>query len=169
VVLVPERGKYGALQLHLARQNEHWRDLAAGAPAMVVFQGPHAYISPMWYRTAVAVPTWNYVAVHAYGTARLLDDAELKAHLQSLTASYERAPGGWSMERIPEEVLKKLLASIVGCEIVIERIEGKWKLGQNRTDDDVQGAISGLHKLDDPEAKKIAHLMKTALQRKGRG
>src|SRR5688572_25985058 len=96
VLLLSERGRFGTLQFHLAKQNGRWRELAGGAPALVMFHGPHAYVSPTWYESAVAVPTWNYVAVHAYGQPRQLDDAGLAGHLRLLAAAYEPPPpGGW--------------------------------------------------------------------------
>jgi transcriptional regulator len=106
------------------------------------------------------VPTWNYIAVHAYGMARMLDDAQLMNHIQCLTAAYEPpTPGGWSTERIPSEVTGKLLQSIVGFEIEITRIEGKWKLGQNRSAEDSRGAIRGLRERGDAESLEVAAAM----------
>ena len=123
VVLLPQRGPHGALQMHLARQNEQWGVLAQGGGALVMFHGPHAYISPRWYKTAVAVPTWNYLSVHAYGRPRMLNDAELGEHLGLLVAGYEpAAPQGWSPSRMPAEVLEKMKRNIVGFEIEMSRI-----------------------------------------------
>ena len=169
VLLLSERGKYGTLQMHLARQNGQWRELAGGTRALVMFQGPHAYVSPRWYRTAMTVPTWNYVEVHAYGVARVLDDEGLAGHLRLLTAAYEAAPGGWSTERIPEEVMRKMRGGIVGFEIEVERLEGKWKLGQNRAEADVRGAIRGLRESGEAEAVRVAEMMSDALGGKGGG
>ena len=168
VLVLAERGKYGTLQMHLAKQNGQWRELAGGARALVMFQGPHAYVSPRWYRTEVAVPTWNYVAVHAYGPARVLDDEGLAGHLRLLTAAYETPPGGWSTEQIPEEVMRKMRGSIVGFEIEVERLEGKWKLGQNRSAEDVRGAIRGLRESGEAEAVRVAEMMSEVVRERGR-
>src|SRR5688500_13871881 len=81
MLLLPERGKFGTLQVHFARQNEHWRALAAGEGVLSIFHGPHAYVSPRWYKKPVSVPTWNYVVVHAQGTPRAMEDAALREHL----------------------------------------------------------------------------------------
>jgi transcriptional regulator len=166
IILLPDRGQFGALQFHLARQNPQWNLLAQATDVLVIFHGPHAYISPTWYKSAVAVPTWNYLAVHAYGRPRMLDDAQLSEHLRLLVSSYE-PPGGWSTERMPAEVLEKMKRNIVGFEMEIERLEGKWKLNQNRPREDVQGAIEGLLATGDAESKKVAELMKQAMQSKG--
>jgi transcriptional regulator len=163
VLFLPGSGCYGSLQFHLARQNEQADALASGAAALIIFHGPHAYISPRWYASEVAVPTWNYVSVHARGTPRPLDDRALIEHLRSLSATYEpEGPAGWSPDQLPRELAEKLRGSIVGFEIVIERIESKWKLGQNRAAADVRGAVKGLRASADPDAARIADLMEAA-------
>jgi transcriptional regulator len=168
VLLLPASGPFGSLQFHLARQNEQAEALASGAAALVIFHGPHAYISPRWYAAEVAVPTWNYVSVHARGTPRSLDDRALIEHLRSLSATHEpEGPAAWSPDRLPAETAAKLRGSIVAFEIVIERIEGKWKLGQNRAAADVRGAVEGLRASADPDAAKIADLMEAASRRGG--
>src|SRR5689334_18952687 len=131
--LVLERsvGPLGTLRGHLARANPHARQLAAGAaPALVLFSGPDAYITPNWYQRKAedgrVVPTWNYVAVHASGTAVLRDDPELlRAHLEALTARHEASRlMGWNVTDAPEEFIAQQARAIVGLEIQIDRLEG---------------------------------------------
>jgi transcriptional regulator len=137
-LLVDERrGRYGALLAHLSRANPQWRDLAGRQEALVIFQGPHAYISPSWYGAVPSVPTWNYAAVHAYGPARIIDDpAELRGMLGALVDRHESGfAQPWRME-LPDEYVERMLGGIVGFEIEIARLEGKLKLSQNRDADD---------------------------------
>ena len=137
---------------------------------LVIFQGPHAYVSPTWYESAVAVPTWNYGAVHTYGQPRQLDDAGLAGHLRLLAAAYEPPPlAGWSTDRMPTDVFQKMQQSIVGFEIEIMQIQGKWKLGQNRSREDVRGAIRGLRESGTIEGMTVADLMSAAADDEGRG
>jgi len=163
-VLAPTRGKLGTLQVHLARQNEQWRALAAGEKALLIFQGPHGYVSPRWYRNPVNVPTWNYAVVHAQGTARMLDDTGLREHLRALAAKYEPAEGGWDVGALPGEVFDKLATQIIGFDIEIVSIQGKWKMGQNRTREDRQGAIDGLRESGTAEARMLADWMAAAMR-----
>src|SRR5438128_11674293 len=116
VILLPQRGPFGSLQFHLAKQNDQWQFLANDSKALVIFHGPHAYISPTWYKTAVAVPTWNYLAVHAYGRPRTLDDAQLAEHLHDLSSQFE-PPEGWTPNRLPPEVFEKMRRNIIGFQL----------------------------------------------------
>lgn len=134
----------GTLRAHMARANPQWRHFRAGQEVLIVFQGPHAYISPSWYETQPAVPTWNYAAVHAYGTPRLLEATELKTLLYATVALYE--DGGeadWKFEMGPEFV-EQMMRGIVGFEIPISRIEGKLKMSQNRSETDRRQVIAAL-------------------------
>jgi len=137
-------GPYGTLRGHVARANPQWRQLASGGP-LAIFQGPHAYVSPSWYEAELAVPTWNYTAVHAYGAARLIEDAdELLALVRELTAVYEAPrPEPWRMD-LPEDWLRNLARGIVGFELEITRLEGKWKLSQNRPEEDRERVAAAL-------------------------
>ena len=126
---------------------------------LVIFHGPHGYISPRWYRQPVSVPTWNYAVVHAQGTPRMMDDMALREHLRALAAKYEPAEGGWDPRVLPGEAMDKLQGQIVGFDIEITSIQGKWKLGQNRTREDRQGAIDGLRQTGDAEANTLADWM----------
>ncbi len=120
--------KPGRLFGHLARQNEQWRSFDGTAEAMAVFQGVHAYVSPSWYVSEVMVPTWNYVAVHAYGRPQTVGDAaRTRAHLERLVATYESpATGPWSMARLPDDYVQRMIKGIVAFEMPIERLEGKF-------------------------------------------
>jgi transcriptional regulator len=135
VLVDPARGRFGTLRSHLARANPHAALLAAGGEAMVIFHGPHAYVSPTWYVSKVAVPTWNYVTVHAYGVARVLgDDADVARVLEETVNQYESGmERPWGAAGLPAEVAAGLRKQVVAFEIEITRLEGKWKLGQNRS------------------------------------
>ncbi len=165
-LLDPERGPYGTLLCHMARANPQWRAFGDEGEALVVFQGPHAYISPTWYRTELSVPTWNYVAVHAYGQPKVLTEPERALQvLERLTATYE---GGfqrpWFTGRLPADFVRRLLNGIVAFEIEITRLEGKFKLGQNRSAEDRTGVVKALEAEDDPLARAVAHLMGEGLE-----
>jgi transcriptional regulator len=124
-------GPYGTLVGHVARANPHWRELA-GAPALAVFSGPHVYVSPTWYEAEPAVPTWNYVAVHAAGRAELVEDrGKLLDIVARSVAVYESGmPRPWQLDR-DSTYVDRLLAQIVGFRVRVEKLEGKWKLNQN--------------------------------------
>jgi transcriptional regulator len=160
-------GSHGTLATHLARQNEQCHSLTkaaeAGRDVLAIFQGPHAYISPRWYQNPVNVPTWNYVVVHAYGRPRVMNDDRLAVHLRALVAKYEGAKG-WSTDSLPGEVMAKLQQQIVGFEMEMTRLQGKWKLGQNRTSADRAGAIAGLQTTGDAESAVVAELMAMTLR-----
>jgi transcriptional regulator len=160
-LLDPERGPHGTLVGHMARANPQWQSFRGEAQALVIFQGPHAYISPSWYAIELSVPTWNYVTVHAYGVPRLVEDTPaLLEILQATVQIYEAPlPEPWSMERLPGEFVKKLTRAIVGFEVPIARLEGKSKLSQNRSQADQEGAIAGLIRQGEPADVAVAALM----------
>lgn len=152
-------GPKGTLIGHMARANPH-RELL-GAEALVIFQGPHAYVSPSWYEAAPAVPTWNYVAVHAYGTPSITDDpATVRATLARLTKVHEagrKAP--WQFDFLPGDFADGMVRGIFAFEIPIARLEGKWKLSQNRSTADREGVIAGLRAQGDPMPLAVAQEM----------
>ncbi len=150
---------------HVARANPHWRYLAGNPRVLAIFTGPHSYISPTWYATEPAVPTWNYAAAHVYGTARVFDDARsLSRLLDELIANYEGPlPNPWSGE-LPAEFKSKLMKAIVGIEISVERIEGKFKFGQNRPLEDQRSMLSNLEAREDRAANDFATLVRRFLQ-----
>ncbi|MFN0042566.1 MAG: FMN-binding negative transcriptional regulator [Alphaproteobacteria bacterium] len=162
VLLDSERGVQGTLVAHMARANTLWRAFDGTAETLVVFQGPHAYVSPRWYEDGGvgAVPTWNYAAVHAYGTPRLIEDeTRVRQILARLAAKYESgSPSPWTIESAPR-VVEKLLPGIVTFEIPIARIAGKWKLSQNRSAGDRAGVASALSASADAGARGVAALM----------
>lgn len=141
------RGEAGGAVLvgHMARANPQWRQFESEGEVLVIFQGPHGYISPSWYASAQAVPTWNYSAVHAYGVPRLVESGErLTEIVDETVAEYESGfEQPWKAD-LPKEFRENLLKAIVGFEIPITRLEGKFKLGQNRPEADVVGACAGL-------------------------
>ncbi|HEX3862960.1 MAG TPA: FMN-binding negative transcriptional regulator [Stellaceae bacterium] len=148
---------------HLARQNPQVADLDGVSEALAIFQGPHAYISPSWYAAGPSVPTWNYASVHAYGTVRsIADPSWLRVLLQRLSERHEaREPGGpWRMGDQPEPYLASMLNGIVGVEIAVERLEGKFKLSQNRPTVDRPRIIAALERRDSSESRAVAQLMR---------
>ncbi len=130
-------GESGVLRAHLARANPQWRQFSKGSEALVIFQGPHAYVSPVRYESRPNVPTWNYAAVHAYGVPRLPDDAETFALLRDSAAEYEPAPETLDM---PDDFVRRMQRGIVGFEIAILRMEGKRKMSQNKAEPDRAGS-----------------------------
>jgi len=150
MLLDPEPAPFGTLLGHLARANPQWRRAAEGVEALAVFLGPDAYVTPSWYptkrQTGKVVPTWNYVAVHAYGTVRFLQDRErLRALVTLLTRAHEaRRPEPWAVSDAPAPFVDAMLGAIVGFELPIARLEGKWKLSQNRPAEDRAGVVDGL-------------------------
>ncbi|MDT5359938.1 MAG: transcriptional regulator [Mycobacterium sp.] len=139
---------------HFARNNDHWRQPVLGE-ALVIVRGPDSYISPSWYASKVehgrVVPTWNYVTAHVHGALTVHDDVEwLAALVRRLTDQHEAGrPAPWSVDDAPEKFVQGQLRAIVGVEIAITRIEGKFKLSQNRPDADIDGVIAGLAEVGD--------------------
>jgi transcriptional regulator len=158
LLLDAERGAEGTLLGHVARSNPHWRAFDGRTPALAVFHGPHAYVSPRWYRGADQVPTWNYVAVHARGRPRVLDDpARVRSLLARLSAQYEAgAAAPWDPAGLPERVAEGLQRAIVAFELPIERLTGKRKLSQNKAPADRAGVVAGLRAAGDPASLAVA-------------
>jgi transcriptional regulator len=165
LVLDRTRGEQGTLQGHLARANPQWTRSREGDEALVIFSGHDAYVSPAYYpskaRDGRVVPTWNYVAVHAYGPLRFVSEpAALRRHLESLTARHEAGrPRPWSVDDPPEGYVDRMLGAIVGVEIEIARLEGKWKMSQNRSDEDIDGVVAGLGTSGDPREREVAKIV----------
>lgn len=170
LLLAQGPGEFGRLQGHVARSNPVWQDLVAGVEALAVFHGPEGYISPSWYPTkqqhGKVVPTWNYAVVHAYGTLRVIEDpAWLRSQLEALTAQSEAAlVKPWAIADAPEEYIKHLMAGIVGIEMVITRLSGKWKASQNQPAENQSGVIAGLSELG---ATELAALVEKATRNTG--
>jgi transcriptional regulator len=162
----PESGKHGLLTSHLAKANRHWKLFNEQEETLVIFNGPHAYISPNWYVAEVAVPTWNYVTVHVYGKARVLEsDAELTTILEETVNKHESGlPEPWTTAKLSGEMETKLHQALVGFEIEITRVEGKFKLGQNRSKEDQLKMMSVLKKATDTESQLLAQFMEREFQ-----
>lgn len=139
----------GMLRVHMARANPQWHELEAIQECLVVFQGPQDYVTPSWYatkrETAKVVPTWNYATVHVWGRPRVMnDDAWLRKQIEDLTASREASRAApWAVGDAPEDFVAMQMRAIVGIEIPILKIEGKWKMSQNRPEADRAGVITG--------------------------
>jgi transcriptional regulator len=157
----PAGGPSGTLLGHLARPNPQVAALEAGAELLAIFPGPHAYVSPGWYATKPAVPTWNYTAVHAYGRARVLPHEELEPLLRRLSETYEAGRAApWRFEDQPAGFTGDMMRGIVGFALPIERLEGKAKLSQNRPAADRAGVVAGLTEAGDANSLAIAALMR---------
>ena len=166
LVLDRALGRYGTLQGHIARANPHHELAGEGAEALVLFTGADSYVTPTMYAAKAkhgkVVPTWNYVAVHAHGALRFVREPDaLRRHLARLTARHESSrPQPWSITDAPAEYIEKQLGAIVGVEIEIARLEGKWKMSQNRSAEDVDGVIEGLGASKDPREREVADLVR---------
>lgn len=163
--LSPEPSPFGTLRGHVARANPLWKDTMGNTEVLAIFHGPDAYITPSWYptkaETGKAVPTWNYAVAHAYGTLRVVEDsAWLRAHLDALTAHNEAAfPEPWQLDDAPPDFIEKMMGAIVGVEIVITRLIGKWKTSQNQSAQNQAGVVCGLRTGTHPEALAMAALI----------
>jgi transcriptional regulator len=169
ILLDEEEGPFGAIRGHLARANPQWRRASAETPALAMFLGPDAYVSPNWYatkrETGKVVPTWNYLAIHAYGRVEFFEDSErLRAIVTSLTQRHEgpRAKP-WAVSDAPEDYIQAQLRGIIGFRLPIDRLEGKWKLSQNRPEADRRGVIEGLEGEGGALESAIAQRMKDGL------
>jgi transcriptional regulator len=164
-----EPAPHGTLRGHVSRANPVWHDHSANLPALVVFQGPQAYVTPSWYatkpRTGRVVPTWNYAVVHAYGELRVFEDAgRLRALVERLTDANEAArPAPWRVADAPEEYIAQQLRGIVGIEIPITRLLGKFKMSQNRDRADREGVVEGLRAEGGASAAAVAALVRRSL------
>jgi transcriptional regulator len=145
----------------MAKANPQWASLA-GQEVLMIFPGPHAYISPTWYGELETVPTWNYVSVHVYGRfIPITDEKEITGILRKMSGFYEGSqPQPWDMGKLPWDFFEKLLKQIVGFHIEISRMQGKWKLNQNHSKERREKVIRGLESLKDPDSHEIARLMK---------
>lgn len=165
LLLNPDEGANGTLYGHMAKANPQWRDLQNGAEALVIFAGADAYVSPAFYPAKAehgkVVPTWNYLAVHAYGKAEVLTDAErLLAVVSALTDRHE---GGrqqpWAVSDAPADYIDGMLKAIVGFALPIERLIGKRKLSQNRSEADINGVRNGLAASEDVRDQTLARFI----------
>ena len=168
MLIDPEPAPYGTLMGHIARTNPQWRRPTAGVQALAMFLGPNAYISPAWYatkqQTGKVVPTWNYVAIHAYGEVRFFEDAERLLRLVTrLTETHEAGrPAPWAVSDTPRPYIDVMLKGIIGFELPIVRLEGKWKMSQNRPAEDRAGTIEGLRHEGGPGGAAVAEIVAAA-------
>ena len=164
-VLDPSRGEFGTLVGHVARANPVWKTCARAMESLVVFQGPQAYVSPSWYDSkrehGKVVPTWNYATVQAHGVAQAMEDpAEVLRIVSQLTDHFEAGrEHPWRVADAPAEYTAQLVRVIVGIEIPITRLTGKWKVSQNRGEADRLGVAAGLRAETDPQAHAVASLV----------
>jgi transcriptional regulator len=157
--------KLGALKVHLARANPQWRDLEAQPDVLVVFQGRDHYITPSWYatkqETGKVVPTWNYTMVQAKGRAKIMNDAWLNQQIEELTQTLEqRREQPWAVGDAPADFIAMQRRAIVGVEIEILDIRGKWKTSQNRSAADRAGVVAGLEAIGDEDALAMAGIVR---------
>jgi transcriptional regulator len=154
---------------HIARGNPLWRDHVPDSRALVIFHGPDSYISPSWYasrrETGKVVPTWNYAVVHAHGALRVVHDGMwLRSHVEALTREHEGArETPWAVADAPADFVDKLLGGIIGIEIAVTRLEGKWKVSQNRPAADRAGVVAGLEREGRKSGMDMAALVKATL------
>jgi transcriptional regulator len=160
LLLDPGRGPLGTLVGHVARGNPHARAFDGATPTLAVFRGPHAYVSPRWYASGSNVPTWNYLAVHAVGRPRVLDDAKQVRDLLVRTAAlYESSPEPWTLDAVPSRYAERLQNAIVAFELPIEKLVGKHKLSQNKSPADRAGVVAALRAAGDAESAAVARAM----------
>ncbi len=168
LMLEPANGGHGILRGHIARANSMWKDVPSGSEVLAVFQGPSQYISPSWYPSmrehGRVVPTWNYVVAHAHGSITWNQDrAWLRTLVETLTDRHESGrPAPWRASDAPEEYIQQMLAAIVGFEIAITRLTGKWKLSQNRTPAERAGVVAALSAQPDDASREMASLVERA-------
>ena len=153
-------GALGTLTAHMAKANPQWEEFSTDDEALVIFQGPHAYVSPSMYASANMVPTWNYAVVHAYGRPEIVSENELLEILKVAVTDYETGREcPWAMETLSDDFISKLSRAIVGFKIEITRIEGKYKMSQNRSKTDQLSVIEGLQQAGGAPENDVAQWM----------
>jgi transcriptional regulator len=168
MVLEDDGSEFGVLKCHISRANTQWRDFVPTVDALAIFAGHQHYITPNWYPGTKThgkeVPTWNYVVVHAYGPLKVIQDEQwLLTNVEKLTNIHEAgSPVPWNVSDAPADFIKSQLKGIVGLELKIKRLEGKWKVSQNRTEEERKGVIEGLTKLNTPESLAMKVLVEDA-------
>ena len=163
--VLKDDGPYGIIECHLARANPHWKELAEGNEALMIFQGPEGYITPNWYPSKAdhgkVVPTWNYAVVHAYGRPEVMEDKNwLRRHVTELTAQQEtNEVKPWALSDAPESFIEAMLRGIIGFRFAFTRLEGKWKMSQNRQATDRNGVVRGLETRGQGDDLEMAELV----------
>jgi transcriptional regulator len=169
--VLKDDGPFGTIECHVARANPHWK--ALGDEVLMVFQGPQGYITPNWYPSKAehgkVVPTWNYAVVHAHGRAEAIEDTTwLRRHVGELTAQQEAGDAKpWAVSDAPETFIAGMARAIVGIRLPIARLEGKWKMSQNREMQDREGVVEGLDLRDAGDDRDIAAAVRRAMQPDG--
>lgn len=164
-VLDRSGGEFGTLRGHVARANSVWQQLSLELDSVVMFQGPHAYITPSWYPSRLSdgkvVPTWNYAVVHAHGRPRVIDDPQWMLQLLNDLTDHNEAgqPLPWRVGDAPPDFIAKLSRAVVGIEIPIRRLEGRWKLSQDEAMPDRLGTVAGLAALGDASAAELSRMV----------
>ena len=172
-LLDPARGPNGTLLGHVARSNRVWRSLSTAVASVVVFQGPEAYVTPSWYPSksvsGEVVPTWNYAVVHAHGIPRVIQEGDwlldLVTRLTDVHESGRALP--WKVADAPRDFVDRLIRAIVGIEIPVERLVGKWKVSQNRPESDRLGVATGLLARDGDRSDEMASLLRRTVSGDG--
>jgi transcriptional regulator len=168
IELDPEPAPWGTIRCHFARPNPHAQTIADGRELLLIFQGPQGYVTPNWYpskrETGKVVPTWNYTAIHAYGRATVFEDvARLRAHLGALTDRFEASSAvPWKIDDAPADYIDGMCRAIIGFEFRLSRIEGKWKMSQNKAPHDRLGVIAGLRAQDSDNSCALAEMVEAA-------
>lgn len=164
-LLKPDLSEKGVLQGHISRGNLLWKNYNADISVLAIFQGPQHYISPSWYPSKTihqkVVPTWNYAVVHAHGMMKIIEDKDwIYSHLCELTRKNETDRSEpWKVTDAPDDYIQKQIKGIIGIEIPISRLQGKWKMSQNKNVDDKEGVVNGLRMEEDENAQKMAALI----------
>jgi transcriptional regulator len=160
-VLEKELAPFGTLKAHMALGNSQWRTLTQERRVLVIFQGPHTYISPSWYENPLSVPTWNYATVQAYGSPRLIEGHDaLYRHLRSLVEKHEsQFTNQWRLDSLPDEYVTKMMKGVVGFEIEITSLTGKFKMSQNRSESERERISAELGAYQDEVIREVGHLV----------
>jgi transcriptional regulator len=165
MILEDDGSRFGVLKGHISRANTQWRDFVPTVDALAIFAGHQHYITPTWYpgtkEHGKEVPTWNYVVVHVYGPLKVIqDDHWLLTNVEKLTNIHEAAsPIPWKVSDAPKDFIESQLKGIVGLELPIQRLEGKWKVSQNRTERERNGVVDGLARLNTPDSLAMKALV----------
>jgi transcriptional regulator len=168
-LLDPADGEFGTLKGHVARANPLWQDFSSNVESLVIFQGPQAYVSPNWHPSkhehGKVVPTWNYAVVHIHGIPRAIDNPQwLLQQISELSDTHEASQKlPWKVADAPKDFTERLLDMIVGIEIPISKLAGKWKVSQNRTQSDRLGIAAGLASRNDDESRAMSALIMQAM------
>ena len=166
--VLKDEGPFGLVECHVARANPHWKQFAEGGEVLMIFQGSQRYVTPNWYpskaRNGKVVPTWNYAVVHAYGRPEVMNDKVwLRRHVGELTAqqeAHESTP--WSLADAPETYIGAMLRGIVGIRLPVTRLEGKWKMSQNREPEDRAGVVQGFAARAEGDDLELAEMVRRA-------